>query len=111
MARNHFALNMVTKGLNNPSSLITKGIIATCTYEIEHRGRKVGSGDMSGPPYAKRIYDEIKREEADLIRVFVKWDKAIDRDKKITVEQIKKEISVELIKNDVNIKIEVKLID
>lgn len=108
---NHFAINLATKGLINPNSLITKGVILSSVYELYRDGRKTGSGTLMGPPYGKKLYDDIKRTEADTIKVFVKWDKAIDRDKKVTVELIKKEISVELLNNDVDIKIDVELID
>lgn len=110
MAKNHFALNMITKGVINPSSLITKGIIAMCTYELIKDGRKVGSGDLAAP-YSKRIYDEIKRTDADTIKVYVQWNKNIDKNKKVTAELIKKEISVELLKNNIDINIEIDLMD
>jgi len=110
MKKNHFAINMITKGLANTQSLITKGIITTAYYEVYSKGVKKHGGigyPYKDPSLTKEYLDEIG---ADLIKVYVPWNKKVNPQEKIYVELLSNEISVELMKNDIDIKIEVELI-
>ena len=103
---NNIALNMVTKGIADTQSLITKGIIVAAYYETYSRGRKTGSGSQ----WTKLTKDHIAKHEIDTIKVFVDWYKKVPKKEDIDVELIKNEITVELLKKDIDIFVEVELI-
>ena len=110
MNKNHFALNMVTKGVANPKSLITKGIILPYSYEIHKGGEVIRRG--GGMPNGEEIKDFIRDNNPDLIKVFVRWDKKKQKHKKVTVELIKQEITVELLESlGVSINVDVEFLD
>lgn len=117
MNTNHNALNLVTKGLLNISS-ITKGVV----YQIVFKNKKIRGGGSAYeeilPPlyYEKQnLYNEIHKLEEDdikIIKVHVDWDKhgkvfkTLD-EKRIEVKLIKKHIKAEILKEtNKNIKIE-----
>ena len=110
MNKNHFAINMITKGIANPKSLITKGIITPYSYEIIKDGKVIRRG--SGLP-GRELRDYIEKHDPDLIKVYVNWNKEKAKYKEITAELIKKEITVELLENlgkvieNININVEI----
>ena len=103
---NNIALNMVTKGIADTQSLITKGIVVSGYYETYSKGKKTGSGSQ----WTELTPGYIKKHEIDTIKVFVDWYKKVPKKEQIDVELIKNEITVELLKKDIDIFVEVELI-
>ena len=103
---NHVALNMVTKGLANTQSLITKGVIIAGYYETYSHGKKHGSGSQ----WSKLTKEHIVKHDIDTIKVFVDWNKTVHKDRQLFAELVKDEISVELLEKDIDIFVEVELI-
>ncbi len=116
---NHFAKNMVTKGLLNISN-ITKGfILPGFEYVIIRRVRYGGGGMDSGMPYKGRDLEQLVKdveeigvEEIDYIEVYVDGYKKRKKGGKIYATLIKSKIEAELLtkfKEKPKIKIKAKL--
>jgi hypothetical protein len=101
---NHFATNLVTKGLLNISN-ITKGMILI-SYEIVFKKRGGGGGwtpKQVPLHYSKdSLYDELRKhdeDDIDYIKVYVDWsDHSLKGFKKIEVKLIKAYIEAEILK-------------
>jgi len=109
MITNHIALNLVTKGLLNISD-ITKGMIIFIQIVTPtKKGSRGGSGDYAyelDSPLFKKI-EEL--DNINFIKVYVDWNKSINKNKKIEAKLIKKYIEAEILK-ETGKKLKVKII-
>jgi hypothetical protein len=109
---NHISVDIVTKGMLD-TSIITKGILIPFVYEIitptvRRRGGGMYYGEMVDN-IKKDIKEIVEKDDGDYIKIYVNWDKKIDKNKKIQVKLLKKEIMAVIEKNEgkkINIKIE-----
>jgi hypothetical protein len=100
---NHFALNLVTKGLLNISN-VTKGMIIV-GYEIVKHPHGAGGGGAyaGGMPYRRvederEFYEDIKRtEDIDVIRVKIDWKRKYKGNKNIEARLIKERIEAKIL--------------
>ncbi len=112
---NHLAKDLVTKGYLD-ISLIVKGFLLPYAYEIiikkkPRRGGSVGTGMLQRGELERELKElEKDKQEVDHIKVYVKWDKKVNRKKRVYVELIEKKVRAELIGIiDENTKIKVEL--
>jgi hypothetical protein len=106
MSINHFATNLVTKGLLNMSN-ITKGMVIIGYEIIRKKKGGGGSGAYDGGPSLpyKKIYDErelyddiSKYDDIDIIKVKVNWEKKYKGPRLIEAKLIKTHIEAQILK-------------
>lgn len=112
---NHWAKNIITKGWLNISALYKGFVLPFFKYEIRRKRGGSPPNVLSSGYKEKDLYDDlrkIKKEDDDVIVVFVEWDKKAQKyDKKIYVELIKKKIEVQLLEQKLpNYKIDVEFL-
>lgn len=107
---NHQTINLLTNGFLDTSLLVRGFVIPYFQYEIIGKRHRRGGGGTMGTLYGD--IDKFGVEEIDVIRVHVKWNKQVNRDKRIYAELIEKKIEAELIERySKKISIDVDLID
>lgn len=115
---NHIATNIITRGNMNASALYKGFILPQFTYSIRTRRPGGSIGYYEGDNINKLNKDindvKDKKEEIDVINVYINWNKNINKlNKDIYVKLVETEIKAVLISNgnDDNININVELID
>ena len=107
---NHQTINLLTNGFLDTSILVRGFVIPVFRYEIigkrHRRGGFGGVGDLYGD------INKFGIDEVDTIKVYVKWDKKVNRNKQIYAEIVEKKLEVQLIeKYNKKINIDVELLD
>jgi hypothetical protein len=113
---NHWAKNIVTKGWLNISALYKGFVLPFFKYEIR-RKRGGGAQNVISSGYKEdNLYDDLrkikKKEDVDVIVVYVDWDKEKKTGKRIYAKLIKNTIEAQLIEQNLpKFKIKVELLD